>query len=271
MTSPRFLPHRLSLVLAVAALAVDACARAPKPAPPPAVVRITSGDALLRAMHDRYAGKWYRTMTFRQTTTQVPPGGGAERKSTYYETMMLPGRLRIDTDLERGNGVLFANDSQYNVLNNTVRRSAAGHNVLLVLGFDVYGQPVARTAEVLQSLGFPMTPVRDGTWDNRPVWIVGGSGPNDLHSSQFWVDKERLVFVRLLQPAVGDPSKTQDIRFEDYRPAGGGWVAARVEGFIDAQRFLLEEYEDIRVDPPVGEALFDPRHWNAASHWAKQK
>jgi hypothetical protein len=221
-------------------------------------------------MHDRYAGKWYRTLTFRQATTQSATPGGPERKTTLYETLMLPGRLRIDTDLERGTGILFANDSQYNVLNNTVRRSAAGHNVLLVLGFDVYGQPPARTAEVLKSLGFPMQPVREGTFEGRPVWIAGG-GPNDLHSPQFWVDKERLVFVRLLQPYVVEPSKTQEIRFEDYRPAGGGWVAARVVGSVDGQRFLLEEYDDIRVDPQVNPALFDPRHWNAAPHWARSK
>ena len=258
--------HPLRLTLSLLAL-VAACARAPKPAPAPAEVRIASGEQLLAAMHDRYAGKWYRTMTFRQTTTQVR--NGAPQKSTWYEAMMLPGKLRIDTDLERGSGTLYANDSQYVVVNNAFRRGVAGHNVLLVLGFDVYGQPAARTAEVLRSLGFPMTPVREGTFDARPVWIVGGTGPSDMQSPQFWVDKERLLFVRVLQPFTGDPSKTSDIRFEDYRPAGNGWVAARVEGYTGGERTLLEEYDDIRVDPPLSALLFDPRKWNAAPHWAK--
>ena len=271
MSSPRLLPgRRLAMGLALAALASGACARA-RPTPAPAEVRITSGDQLLGAMHDRYAGKWYRTMTFRQTTTQVSPQGGAERKSTWYETMMLPGRLRIDTDLERGGGTLYANDSTYLILNNALRRSFAGRNPLLVLGFDVYGQPATRTATILKDLGFPMSPVRDGVWEGRPVWIVGGSGAADLHSPQIWVDKERLVFVRLLQPFVGDTTKTSDIRFTDYRPAGNGWVAARVEAYVGEQRTLVEEYSDIRVDPPVSETMFDPRKWNAAPHWAKSR
>jgi len=269
MISPRPLPSRRRLATCVAlALAAGACAH-PAPAPAPAAARITSGETLLAAMHDRYAGKWYRTMTFRQTTTSVR--NGAEQKATWYETMMLPGRLRIDTDIERGTGTLYANDSQYVVLNNALRRGVAGHNPLLVLGFDVYGQPAARTASVLRDLGFPMTPVREGTWEDRPVWIVGGSGPTDLHSSQFWVDKERLLFVRLLQPFAGDTTQTSDIRFEDYRPAGNGWVAARVEGYTGGKRTLLEEYADIRVDPTVSDQLFDPRKWSAAPHWAKSK
>jgi hypothetical protein len=34
------------------------------------------------------------------------------------------------------------------------------------------------------------------------------SRAGDLHTRQFWVDKERLVFVRLLEPAPRDTSKT---------------------------------------------------------------
>lgn len=259
-----------SLLLAAASVAlgtVAACSRATTTnAPAPA--RLTTGESVLRAMHDRYAGKWYTTLSFRQQTTQAR--NGAEQKATWYETMMLPGRLRIDQDLVKGTGTLYANDSQYVVLNNALRRGVAGHNPLLVLGFDVYAQAPSRTAEILKSLGFPDAPVREGSWMDRPVWIVGGA-PNDLHSPQYWVDKERLVFVRLLQPSPGDSAQTTDLRFEDYRPAGNGWIAARVEGFTNGQRFLLEEYDDIRVNPAVSETLFDPKKWGTAPHWAKSK
>ncbi len=256
----------LALCLTVSTLA--ACARTTVVQTAPPAPRITTGAAVLQAMHDRYATTWYRTLTFRQLTTQVPPGGGAERTTTWYETMMVPGRLRIDTDLARGGGQLFANDSQYVVVNNAVRRAAAGHNPLLVFGFDVYAQAPARTAQVLASLGFPDGPVREGTWLDRPVWIVGG-GPTDLHSPQYWIDRERLVFVRSLQPSPSDTSKTYDVRFLDYRPAGGGWIAPRVEAYVGGQKILTEVYEDVRVDPAVSEALFDPKRWGTAPHWAK--
>lgn len=265
---------RTTRLVAVALL--TACARAtPAPATKPAAARITSGETLLAAMHDRYAGKWYRTLTFVQRTTQTPPQGGPDRVSTWYETMSLPGKLRIDQDLKGGVGTLYANDSQYVFLNNTRRRAVAGHNPLLVLGFDVYGQPAARSAELLRELGFPMTPLREGTWQDRPVWIVGGADASDVHSAQLWIDKERLLFVRLLQPFPGDPTKTQDIRFDDYVPIGGptapqGWVATRVEAFVDGKRVLLEQYEDVRTDRVVSPDLFEPTKWGTAPHWAKK-
>jgi len=39
-----------------------------------------TGEELIRAMHQRYAGRWYRTLTFVQTTT-FPDG----RVQTWYE------------------------------------------------------------------------------------------------------------------------------------------------------------------------------------------
>ncbi len=253
------LPTRLATLVVAATLSVlSACARAPR-----APTRITTADGVLRAMRERYDGKWYRTLTFTQRTVIVPPTGGAERRATWYEAMAIPGRLRIETDSTGRNGQLFARDSQFVVSNNSLRFGVPGHNPLLVLGFDVYAQPPARTAELLRGLGFPPGPVREDTWQGRPAYVVGGK-PDDLHSHQYWIDKERLVFVRLLQPFPGDTSKTYEIRFNKYRPLGDAWIAPEVEAFVDGRRTLFEEYEDIRHNPPLGDALFDPRAWAAA-------
>ena len=100
------------------------------------------------------------------------------------------------------------------------------------------------------------------------MWVVGGA-PGNLHSAQYWVDRDRLLFVRLIEPVYGDSSRTTDIRFGDYRAAGGGWVAARVEAFTGGTRTLLEQYEDIRADVPLDPAIFDPRRWTSARHWRR--
>ena len=229
-----------------------------------------TAEGLLEAMRARYAGRWYRTATFVQRTLIVDPRNGSERRQTWYEAMTLPGRLRIDRDSTLRTGTLFANDSQYVVINGALRRAVPGHNALLVLGFDVYGQPAARTASILRSLGFPAGPVRADTWQGRPVWVVGGA-PGDERSPQYWVDQERLVFVRLVQPDPANPAQAFDARFEQYRPLGGGWMAVRVEAFTGGKRTLLEEYEDVRADVPLDPALFDARRWTAASHWRRTR
>ena len=76
-----------------------------------------------------------------------------------------------------------------------------------------------------------------GTAGLRCGWEKG-----DLKSKQFWVEKNRLLFVRLFEPIQGDVSKFQDIRFEDYREMAGGWVAARVEVYVDDKKVFSEEF-----------------------------
>ena len=114
MNAPRFAlttPRRLVVGLLFFGAAVAGCHRqappaAPTPAPvtpPPArqqpapAVTITDGNSLVRAMRDAYPN-WYKTLTFKQAMT-ITRGSGAPLEQTWYEAALLPGRLRIDTDL----------------------------------------------------------------------------------------------------------------------------------------------------------------------------
>src|SRR5438094_869122 len=56
------------------------------PAPP-------DGHAIIAAMHDRYAGKWYATLTFVQHNTATRPDDSTEH-STWHEYAALPGSGR---------------------------------------------------------------------------------------------------------------------------------------------------------------------------------
>ena len=137
--------------------------------PPP------DGRAILAAMHERYAGKWYGTLTFVQHNTATRLDDSTEH-STWREYAALPGRLR---------------------------------------------------------------------------------------TRQFWVDKERLLFVRLLEPGQRDTTHTSDIRFNDYRPVGPAWVSAEVAFLVDGRQRWLEQYAEIHTGTPLPDALFDPRRWSA--------
>src|ERR1700756_4247178 len=69
---------------------------------------IHSGEALLRAMHDRYQSSWYKTLTFTQKSTTYKPDGTSTAE-TWYEAAMLPGKLRIDIGpAAEGNGYVLA-------------------------------------------------------------------------------------------------------------------------------------------------------------------
>lgn len=228
--------------------------------------RITSADQLLTAMHSAYAGRWYRTLTFVQKTTFMRPDGTPSRVETWYEAGALPGRLRIDLgDIAKGNGVLFRNDSTYQLQGGRVTQKLKGRNILMTLGFDVYAQPVATTIAQLGAEKINLGVLHRDSLDGRPVFVIG-AGPRDMTTNQFWVDAERLVFVRLIQT---DPQRrrTQDIRFENYVKHGDGWVAERVRFFGDGRLILLEEYSNVRTNVELDPDLFVPEKWATARHW----
>ena len=115
---------------------------------------------------------------------------------------------------------------------------------------------------MLRSEKFDITKFHEETWKGRAVFVVGAE-QGDLKSPQFWVDKERLLFVRLFQPARADATKTDDIRLEDYRPLAGGWIAARVEIWNEGKMMFTEEYSDIQANRKLDADLFDPKQFSA--------
>ncbi|HEY6060214.1 MAG TPA: hypothetical protein VIV10_06505 [Gemmatimonadales bacterium] len=225
-----------------------------------------TGDALVRAMHDRYDGQWYRTLTFVQHNTLYLPGDSVQH-STWFERATIPGTLRIDFRDGPGfppdGGVLFARDTQFVIQGDSLVRADPFVHPLMVLGFDVYALPVEQTLGKLRQLGFDLATTHEDTWQGRPVVVVGAKA-GDLHTRQFWVDKERLVFVRMLEPAPRDSTKTAETRFNKYAPLAGGWVSAEVEFLVDGRQQFLEEYTQIQTDAAMPAALWDPRQWKAA-------
>jgi len=222
-----------------------------------------SGREIIRAMHDRYAGKWYHTLTFVQQNTATRRDGSKER-SVWREYAALPGRLRIEFEpTDSGKGVLFVADSQYAMDADTVASATGFVHPLMVLGFDVYFDPVERTVTRLQGLGFDLATVHEDSWEGRPVWVVGAP-VGDLRARQFWVDRERLVFVRLLEPGRRDTTRMSDIRFNKYQPLGPAWLSAEVAFLVDGHEQWLEEYTEIKTDVPLARVLFDPRRWKKA-------
>jgi len=228
---------------------------------------IRTGGEVLRAMHDRYAKSWYETLTFTQKSTTYAPDG-TSKVETWHEAVAVPGKLRIDIGIPaEGNGYLMADGTLTIFKGNKEAGTRPLINMLLVLGFDVYRQSPEATMKITQGEGYDLTKFHEETWEGQPVYVVGAE-KGDLKSKQFWVDKNRLLFVRLFEPTQADPNKFQDIRFEDYREMAGGWVAARVEVYVDEKKVFSEEYSDIQCNAKLDAGLFDPKQFGS-THWEK--
>ncbi|MGA7220639.1 MAG: hypothetical protein WBX38_20160 [Candidatus Sulfotelmatobacter sp.] len=228
---------------------------------------VKTGEDVLRAMHDRYAKSWYETLTFTQKSTTYNPDG-TSKVETWYEALAMPGKLRIDIGTPSdGNGYLMV-DGTLTIFK--AGKEAATRplvNMLLVLGFDVYRQAPEETIKVVKAEGYDLSKVHEESWEGHPVYVVGAE-KGDLESKQFWIDKDRLLFVRIFEPTQADAKKFQDIRFEDYRELSGGWVAARVEVYVNEKKTFSEDYSAIQGNVKLNPATFDPKQFNS-SHWEK--
>ena len=160
---------------------------------------VRNGEDVLRVMHDRYAKTWYETLTFTQKSTTYNPDG-TSKAETWHEALWAPGRLRIDVGAPNdGNGYLIVDGTLtiFQVGRESGTRPLV--NMLLVLGFDVYRQAPEATAKIAKAEGYDLTKFHQETWEGKPVYVVGAA-KGDLKSKQFWVDKNRLLFVRLFEP-----------------------------------------------------------------------
>jgi outer membrane lipoprotein-sorting protein len=240
------IPTKIALLLAALCLCTSARAQ-----------ELRDGAAVLRAMHDRYANNWYQTLTFKQESVTHKPDG-TNSSEIWYESLLLPGNLRIDMGQPNSpNGMLVADGKLIRFKNNEITATRPFVHMLLVLGFDVYRQPVQTTVSQVKAQGFDLSKLYEVSWEGHPVYVVGAD-QGDLKSKQFWIDKDTLLFVRMLEPDDRDPSKLADSRFTDYRQLSVGWVAARVEFFSDGKNVFSEIYSDIKANPKLDPAIFSP-------------
>lgn len=226
--------------------------------------KIKNGEQLIAAMHKKYEKKWYKTLTFVQKNTQYKPDGTTQN-SIWYEAMNAPGKLRVDFDpLEKGEGIMFADGMQHSFKDGKLARSSPLVHPLMVLGFDVYLQPVEKTVSQLKELKIDLTVLREDTWQDRPVYVVGAKA-GDLRSAQFWIDKKNLYFVKMIQPAGKNQDHVQETQFNKYQQVkGGGWVSPEVVFLVDGKKSFMEEYSDIQTDVALGANLFDTGKWMTA-------
>jgi hypothetical protein len=228
------------------------------------------GTALPVRMHDRYAGKWFRTLTFVQRTVQRRPDGTAQ-VTTWYEAQSGP-RLRIDFgDPALGNGVLYTTDSLYVVRAGKVVRRQAEGNPFLPLVVSVYLEPLATTVQQLAPYKVDLSRIRLADWEGKPTYVVGAASPSDTTSPQFWVEKDRLIVTRFMLPLVPSPeNRLQDVRLENNVAAGRGWLTTRIRMLDKGVPMQTEEYSDWRVDVPLAESLFQAERWGEGRHWRQE-
>jgi hypothetical protein len=237
-------------------------------APAPAQsISINDGESLIRAMHAKYVDRWYKSIVFNQTTTLLQQTG-QNSDQVWYVAMAGPGKQRIDyVNPDLGNGILVRSESTYYFSNGRPVRGSMGWNDLLLLTQDVYLQSPEITISILRSLGYQLSRLRTSSFDGRTAFVVGSSSVTDSASKQFWVERERLVLVRLREKRA--EGFFSDIRIGDFMQAGNGWIAKQTYQLQNGIPRLHQQISGMKADLPLNPDLFEPKLFSSVKHWSK--
>jgi len=261
------------------ALAVSGCSyfqsgatTEPAPSPPtkPAAsrasistVHVTSSSGLIKAMHDRYDGKYLKTMSFLQNNTAYTMTG-QEQKSQWYEHIEIPGKLRIAFLPASQKSGLVQIDDRVASFDNGIRVDfRPSVNPLLLLTADVYVAPVATITRGLDTLHVDQETIRDAVWEGQPVYVVGAKA-GDTTSNQMWVDRDNLRLVRFIQSSkIGERTMLSDIRVLGYKEIGGFDVPTEFLVIRNGRPVWREQYADVRINENFPAGTFDQATWNS--------
>jgi hypothetical protein len=259
MSSPRLL-----LVLALLPLAGCASGTAvragdvePEPDPP------SSARGVVELMRDAYDGRWYETLEFMQRNTAYSADGTERDAGAWLERQRVPGLLRIDfvEPQANGSGILFRSDTQYVFDAGRLAQQLPLLHPLLLLSADAYALPVDSTVRLVAQLGIDTTVARRGTWQARPVYVVGAAA-DDSTSSQFWIDAERLLLVRLLHAQTAPNGRTVATDYHlSYQDVAGLPVPREIVFHRGGRPYFRETYLEVRPNIAVADSLFLPAHW----------
>ncbi|HMH32540.1 MAG TPA: hypothetical protein VK543_05890 [Puia sp.] len=223
-----------------------------------------NSEKLLRKMYDRYQGKWYRNYTFVQTTESYK-NDTVENKTTWYEAVSFPDKFRIDFgDPSEGNAVIFRNDSVYSFQKGQLKAKGLDRNDLTFLLGGLYFSSFDEALKKIASLHYDLSRFHSDTWKGKDVYVIGAISAGEK-VNQLWIDKEKLVLVRMIK---FDDKRKEEGLFENHVKLEGGWTETQVIFYVNDQLVQKEYYHDYKVDPSLDPAVFDPSTFGKV-HWYK--
>jgi hypothetical protein len=212
---------------------------------------------VLKKMHDRFAGKWYKTFSFNQTT-EVYQNDSLKKTETWYENIQFPGNFRIDFgNPDSGNAVIFKNDSSYIFKTGKLVNVREDPNDLLFLLGGLYFYPFDQVPAKMTSFGYALDKFHEDSWKGESVYVIGAAKGEDS-VNQIWIEKKNYSPVRMLK---FENKIKEEALFEDHVPLDGGFTETLVHFFVNDKLVQVEKYHDLRGNIEMNSAIFDPVHF----------
>lgn len=213
-----------------------------------------SGEDILKKMYKRYAGNWYKSFTFTQTTESYR-NDSLIRTATWYESIVFPDKFRIDFGkAEDGNAAIFTPDSVYRFSKGKLARITPNDDDLTFLLGGMYFMPFEEVKVKMKKMGYDPANSYETSWKGSPVYVIGASGDKDS-SNQLWIDQQKLVPVRFVKQQDGH---REEGIFYNHQPFGKAWSETACDFYIDGKLLQKEKYYDCKANVEVDLKIFDP-------------
>ncbi len=204
--------------------------------------KINNGEQLIKEIHNTYHGKWFKNIAFEQNTSFYKYDS-IYKKQIWYEVYQFPGKLAIKFDsISSRDGYLFANDTMSIINEGRVISQERKIHDLVVLSMDIYSQDALKTINQLNELGYDLSKFYIDIWNGKEAYVVGAE-KGDTISKQFWIEKERLIFLRAISHKNAQNVETV---FDNYIRYNKSWIEQTVVFKIDGKIVMKEEYFNIR-------------------------
>jgi hypothetical protein len=221
-----------------------------------------SGEDIVNKMYNKYHGKWHPTLTFVQKT-EFYRNDSLKSTQTWYEAIKYPKLFRIDIGSpDSGNTSLFRNDVTYRYKNKQLISSRGGENELIFLLGGIYFLPLDSVKRTMNSLHIDISQMHDTVWKGEKVYVIGSDSVGK-RADQFWVDKKKLVVVRLIQ---FNKDRKTDAQFSGHVRKGESWVETKVSFYVNDKLMQNEFYTSISTIRDLPDELFHPATL-FESHW----
>lgn len=228
--------------------------------------KIKDAEGLIKAMQQKYQGKWFDGFTFVQETIRFEEDGSEKNRRIWYEAIQYPDNFRIDYgEVKEGNASLFRNDSMYRFNNGVLERAEINPQQFLLMKGGLYHFTVPEVMTRLVNYGYDVKQFRQTHFRGKKVYVLGAA-EGDMESPQFWLDAKRFYLVRRISSLRN--GKILDVHYDDHLKSNGGWVEQTVKFYLDDQYIQLEHYKDIDTAPQLDPGVFDPRQFGKL-HWYK--
>lgn len=212
---------------------------------------------ILKKMHERYTGKWYKTFSFNQTT-EMYRNDSLKRSETWYENIKFPGDFRIDFgNPDSGNAVIFKNDSSYLFRKSQKASVQPDNDDLLFLLGGMYFYPFDKVTEKMKSFGYDLDKFHEDKWKGMAVYVIGADKNQDS-INQLWIEKENFSPVRLIK--YTDNTKEEAL-FENHVKLDGGFTETLVYFYINNKLIQVEKYHDLKANEEIDPAIFNPENF----------